>query len=62
LINSILVSPGAAYYYYKLLDKEDYLEIKKLKNPFDRDIAMKKAFGFDNEIFLNSAIILGLEN
>ena len=55
LTNMILVSP---YYFPLNLTIKQMYDISNIKNPFDRDIALKQALGVPMEIFARSGYLL----
>lgn len=57
LVNMVLVSP---YYFPLNLTLKQMWQISNIKNPLDRDIALKQALGMPTEIFAQSSRLLDL--
>lgn len=58
LVNMILVSP---YYFPLNLTLKQMWQISNIKNPLDRDVALKQALGMPTEIFAQSSRLLNLQ-
>ncbi len=58
LTNMILVSP---YYFPLNLTIKQMYTLSRIKNPFDRDVALKQALGVPTEIFARSAYLLNIQ-
>ena len=57
LTNMVLVSP---FYFPLNLTIEQMFKISRIKNPWDRDVALKQALGVPTEIFSSSSTLLKL--